>query len=89
MIQHVYYHLQQKQTTCIYIDIYATQSLKEFTNQLANSIYNAFPPEKSIGKRFIDAIKLLRPVITVDDMSGIPQLSLDITQPKQFEKTIP
>lgn len=89
LIQHVFYYLKLKKTTCIYIDIYATQNLKEFTNQLANSIYNVFPPEKSISKRFIEAIKLLRPVISVDDMSGNPQLSLDITQPKQFEKTIP
>ena len=89
LIQHVFYYLQQKKTTCIYIDIYATQNIKEFTNQLANSIYSLFSPEKSIGKRFIEAIKLLRPVIIVDDMSGKPQLSLDITQSKQFEKTIP
>jgi hypothetical protein len=45
--------------------------------------------KKVLANGFNDAIKLLRPVITVDDMSGIPQLSLDITQPKQFEKTIP
>ena len=89
LIQHVFHHLSTKKVTCIYIDIYATQNLKEFTNQLANSIYSVFPAEKSIGKRFFEAIKLLRPIISIDDMTGTPQLSLDITQPKQFEKTIP
>ncbi|MEO8147041.1 MAG: ATP-binding protein [Bacteroidia bacterium] len=89
LIQHVFYLLKKKKQVCIYIDIYATQNLKEFTNHLANAIYQVFPANKSIGKKFLEALKLLRPVISVDSMSGSPELSLDITQPKQFEKTIP
>lgn len=89
LIQHVFYLLKKKKITTIYIDIYATQNLKDFTNQLANSIYKVFPENKSISKRFWEAIKLLRPIISIDDMTGSPQLSLDITQTKQFEKTIP
>jgi len=80
---------KKKSTTCIYLDIYATQNLKDLTNLLANKIYSVFPENKPIGKRFWEAIKLFRPVITIDTMSGTPELSLDITQPKQFEKTIP
>lgn len=89
LIQHVFYHLRKKKITPIYIDIYASQNLKDFTNQLANSIYKVFPENKSIGKRFWEAIKLLRPVISIDEMTGSPELSLDISQAKQFEKTIP
>lgn len=89
LIQHVFYLLKKKKINTIYIDIYATQNLKDFTNHLANSIYNIFPENKSISKRFWEAIKLLRPIISVDEITGSPQLSLDITQAKQFEKTIP
>lgn len=90
LIQHVFNQLKTKKNTeCIYLDIYATQNLKDFTNQLANSIYTIFPPNKGIGKRFLEAIKLFRPVISIDSLSGAPELSLDITQAKQFEKTIP
>lgn len=89
LIQHVFYLLKKKKITTIYIDIYATQNLKDFTNQLANSIYKVFPENKSISKRFWEAIKLLRPIISVDEITGSPQLTLDITQTKQFEKTIP
>jgi hypothetical protein len=88
LIQQLFYFLSKKKTTCIYLDIYATQNLKEFTNQLANSIYTAFPTNKSIGKQFLEAIKLLRPILSLDDSTGSPQLSLDITESKQFEKTI-
>ncbi len=89
LIQHVFYSLKKKKITTVYIDIYATQNLKDFTNQLANSLYRVFPEKKSIGKRFWEALKLLRPVISVDEITGNPQLSLDIHQTKQFEKTIP
>ncbi len=89
LIQHVFYLLKKKKISTIYIDIYASQNLKDFTNQLANSIYKVFPENKSIGKRFWETIKLLRPVISTDEITGAPQLSLDITQAKQFENTIP
>ena len=90
LIQHVFYLLQkQRNRKCIYMDIYATQNLKEFTNLLANNIYGVFPEQKGIGKKFWEAIKLFRPVVSIDPLSGNPELSLDITQPKQFEKTIP
>ena len=52
LIQHVFYLLKRKKTECIYLDIYATQNLKDFTNELANSIYQAFPTQKSMGKKF-------------------------------------
>ena len=90
LIQHVFHQLKKKRNTeCIYLDIYATQNLKDFTNQLANSIYQLFPENKGIGKYFWEAIKLLRPIISIDSMSGAPELSLDISNPKQYEKTIP
>ena len=90
LIQHVFYHLsKQRNRKCIYLDIYATQNLKDLTNLLANSIYRVFPEKKGIGKKFWELIKLLRPVLSIDAISGEPSLSLDISQPKQYEKTIP
>ncbi len=88
LILHLFYLLKQKKQNGIYIDIYATQNLKEFTNTLANSIYKAFPPNKGLAQKLLEALKLLRPVISLDSISGNPELSLDISQPKQFEKTI-
>ena len=90
LIQHVFYLLsKQRNRKCIYIDIYATQNLQDFTNLLANNIYNLFPEKRGIGKQFWEAIKLFRPILSINPISGSPELSLDITQPKQFEKTIP
>ena len=90
LLQHVFFQLKKKKNIeCIYLDIYATQNLKDFTNELANAIYRIFPDNKGIGKRFWDAIKLFRPVISMNSFSGTPELSLDISQARQLEKTIP
>lgn len=89
LIRHVFYKLKAEEPVSVYLDIYATQNIGDFTDQLANAIYAAFPPKKTMGKRFLSAIKALRPTITLDEISGTPQLSLDISKPEQFERTIP
>jgi uncharacterized protein len=90
LIYHVFHLLnKKKKVVCIYLNIYATENLKDFTNMLANAIYKKFPKAKNIGKQFWEAIKLFRPIISVDTMSGTPELSLDISTSKQFENTLP
>jgi len=90
LLHHVFNKLSKDSNAdCIYIDIYATQRLQEFTNQLANSIFKIYPEKRGVGKRFWELIKLLRPVVTIDELSGTPELSLDINQPKQIERSIP
>jgi len=90
LITHVFHKLSEEyDINCIYIDAYPAQNLSSFTNLLANGIYRLFPEKKGIGKKFWDTIKSLKPVITADPMTGNPELSLDISQPKQLEKTIP
>lgn len=90
LIQHVFHSQTKKRGyNTLYLDIYATQNLQDFTNMLANAIYKLYPEPKGIGKTFWEFIKLFRPVISLDELSGTPQLSLDIAQPKQYEKTLP
>ncbi|HAN18548.1 MAG: ATPase [Bacteroidetes bacterium GWC2_33_15] len=64
----------------IYIDILATETLTEFLNTLATSIIQAVPQKSSIGKKFWNFIQSLRPIITFDLLTGMPQASFDITQ---------
>ena len=89
LLYHTFSQLEKnKKIACIYVDIFATQNLKDFTNQLATAIYNRFPQNKSIGSKLFALIKLLRPVISYDPLTGNPELSLDLNQPRQFENTI-
>ncbi len=89
LIRHLGHLLEQKKQAFLYIDIYSTQNLKDFSNILANAIYQSFPEKQSIGKKFWQAITSLRPVISADEVSGTPQLSLDITHPDHIERTVP
>lgn len=89
LVHHVFHQLATaKKITCIYIDIFSTSSLKEFTNQLATAVYNRFPEKKGIGQRFVSFIKLLRPVVSYDTLTGNPEVSLDLAMPRDYEKTI-
>ena len=89
LINHVFSALSKsKKIVCIYVDIYTTTNLKEFTNTLATAIYNVFPEKKGFGKKIVDAILGLRPVISYDGLTGMPEISLNFTQTRQYEKTI-
>ncbi len=89
LIHHVFHQLAAaKKTACIYVDIFSTKSLKEFTNQLATAVYNRFPEKKGIGQRFVSFIKLLRPVVSYDTLTGNPEVSIDLAMPRDYERTI-
>ena len=87
LIHHVFQHLEKENIRCIYIDILATTNLQDLINQLASVIYKQFPPEKSTGKKIWEALKLFRPVLSFDELNGIPELSLTIDNPAQQQKT--
>jgi len=89
LLQHVLNSYgENSKTACIYVDILSSNNLREFTNHLATAIYNRFPENKGIGKKIIQAIKSLRPVINYDSLSGLPELSFELGETKQYEKTI-
>ncbi|MCF6223201.1 MAG: ATP-binding protein [Flavobacteriaceae bacterium] len=78
LIKHVFYQLKkEKNIVCIYVDVFDTTNKIDFINRLATSIYNAFPVKSSLGKKIITAIQSLRPVISFDELTGMPNISLD------------
>lgn len=89
LIKHFFNQISSnKATKCLYIDIFSTQNQAEFTKILSNEIFHTFPPSKSIGRKFMEAIQSFRPVLSYDSLSGTPELSLDIADDKTKEKSI-
>ena len=89
LIHHTFNSLSKdKNVICIYIDIYATQNLSEFTNQLASIILKSFPKTKRIGKEFMNMIKGFAPVFSYDPFTGLPNVSLSFTQTNQPEHSL-
>jgi uncharacterized protein len=71
----------------IYVDILETENLTQFLNLLATSILQAVPEKSSLGKQFWEFIKSMRPVVSFDSLTGIPQITFNLNQ-KETEVNI-
>ncbi|HBG70941.1 MAG: hypothetical protein A2W93_03435 [Bacteroidetes bacterium GWF2_43_63] len=79
---------KDRQVVCLYIDIFSSTCLMDFTNMLATVIYNRFPETNTIGKKVMKAIASLRPVISYDTLSGDPEVRFEYNAASQYEKTL-
>lgn len=69
-------------------DIYASQSIKEFTESLSQAILQQIPEQKSIGKRFLNLLKGFHPILSYDALTGQLEISFEFTEQKDAEKTL-
>ncbi len=67
---------KDKEFKSIYVDIYAARSLSDFIKLLSEAILKYFPETTTIGQKFFNIIKGLRPLISYDNISGNPQLQI-------------
>jgi len=89
LMHHVFEQLKtEKDTLCIYLDIFGTDNFESFLNELATSIYTSVPRQKSIGAKLIEGIQRLRPTISFDELSGTPSISFNLAQFEQKQKTL-
>jgi hypothetical protein len=88
LIQRLFEDLEEENYACIYVDIYACTCIKDFIEALALAIFNKFPQKKTIGRRFFDFLKGLRPVITYNDLTGKPEIHFEFAHPKEYEYTL-
>ncbi len=81
LIKHAFNRISstEKDAVCIYVDIFSTQNLHDFVQVLGAAIVDeALRREKSLMSKVFDAFKAWRPVVTVDVLTGMPSLSLNI-----------
>lgn len=65
--------------TTIFVDIFQTTSLREFTFLLGKAVYDAVVPHgKKLVSKFIDSLKSLSGKFTYDPVTGTPSFSLQI-----------
>ena len=74
--------------TPIYIDIFATRSLEDLVKVLSEAILREFPEQTTIGNKFIQFIRSLRPMVTFDSLTSTPQLQLTYQTPQEKEQTL-
>jgi len=89
LIHHVFNKIKEKNPCiCIYIDLYATQNLNDLIEKVATSFVKNFPEKQTAGKKLMQVMKGLRPVIQFDGLSGEPQISFDFTQESQMNHSL-
>ncbi|MCD8202744.1 MAG: ATP-binding protein [Prevotella sp.] len=90
LIRHAFYRLNEQETDIVtfYMDIYPTQSLGQFVRLFANTVLGKLDsaPQKALS-RISQFIRSCRPVFTIDELTGVPKVTVDIS-PSDEEKTL-
>lgn len=87
LIKHLFYQLPENWRS-IYVDILATENLSQFLNVMASAIMNALSEKGNPGKRFLNFLKTLRPVISYDLLTNTPRVSFNQQQTDETETSI-
>ena len=85
-----FHHIQtdNKDAICIYIDIFPTKNQHEMVNMLGSAVFNAAMSKgKVFGRKILDVLGALRPVVGIDSLTGMPNVTVNI-DPAQAEMSI-
>ena len=88
LIKHVFHQLQakDKNVSCFYLDIFSTQSLQEFVTMFGRSVLGKLDSfSQSTLKGLVSFFKSCRPVINVDEVTGMPSVTLDFVAERSEE----
>ncbi len=75
LIRHVFEKMKTE-IIPVYIDILSTYNQKDFINMLSSAVVNAVSEKTGAGKKIMNFIKSLRPVMSFDPLTGNPQISI-------------
>lgn len=90
LIKHAFYHIQQEEPSaaCFYLDIFSTQNLAEFISLLGRTVLGKLDTfSQSAIKSLFSFFKSCRPVISADELTGMPSVTLDFV-PERSEETL-
>ena len=82
LIKNVYYVLKEREpeVVTLYMDIYSTQNLADFVRLFAKTVLGTLDStSQKVVKRIDRFIKNIRPVFTFDQLTGMPEVSVDVT----------
>ena len=90
LIKNVFYYIQKenKSAACFYLDIFSTQNLQEFVSLLGRSVLGKLDTlSQSTLKSLFSFFKSCRPVISANEITGMPSVTLDFI-PERSEETL-
>lgn len=72
----------------VYVDIYSTLSSNDFVKTMAEAILDKFPEKTTIGNRFMQLLRSIRPSVSYDVVTGEPEIEFNFASPVQREHTL-
>lgn len=79
LIKHFIYKIRKRKDICIvYTDIMPTTNLAEFTMAFSKAVLSAMARNESMIKKILKFFAALRPVISYNELTGKPEISIDI-----------
>jgi AAA+ ATPase superfamily predicted ATPase len=90
LIKHLFHQIEQqnKNAICLYIDIFATKNLRDFTEMFGSAVFNGFVKrEKTFLQKASTLLSSLRPVFTTDPFTGMPKVAISV-EPSRTQLTI-
>ena len=90
IIKHLFHQIEQqnKNAVCLYIDIFATKNLRDFTEMFGSAVFNGFAKrEKTFLQKAANLVGSLRPVFTTDPLTGMPKMAITV-EPSHAQITI-
>ena len=81
LIHHVFYKLKNEKSDifCFYFDIFSTQNLHEFVQVFGKTVLGKLDNySQKTFKRISEFFKSFRPTISLDSLTGTPEISFDI-----------
>jgi hypothetical protein len=72
----------------IYVDIYSSRSLNDFIKLMAEAILIKFPEKSRIGKEFMKFLRGLRPLISFNPFTNVPQIQIEYQSPQEIIYTL-
>lgn len=81
LIKNLFYHIerQHRKAICLYIDIFATKNLQDFTEMFGSAVINGFANrEKSFMQKAATLLGSLRPVFSNDPFTGMPKMTITV-----------
>lgn len=72
----------------IYVDIFATSNLADFIKVISENVIQVVHHNSSLGKKILKFIKSLRPLVTYDPLSGMPQFQINYQNEPEKVQTL-
>ena len=89
LIRHFFYHLQKKkQAQTIFVDLLGTSSMAEAHKKLATAIFSQMGNPGGIGKKMLSMLSAVGANISMDPVSGAPQVTVGLIQPAALSRSM-